>query len=346
MGRVWADRLRALRVAGDTPGERAVLLALAKPTMFGEGDAAAVNDLLDRGLRDELASDVRAIPSLAIAGVGYMLTDRLDDAALRYGQLRDLADRCGVPAASALALAGLAHETWRRGERIALTQGFDDALCADLRARLSLVTVATESLVELGDPDAAAEVLARYATGPADDSVHWAPVLISASRVQVERGDPGGALALLLTYGRYEHHSGLGTPAASPWRFRAARISADLGQREQARQLASEGLEAAYRWGTARVIGAGLRCLGAVTGGAEGRALLAESVTVLRTSPARLELAWATYEWGLATRRAGEHRTGLEILGDALNLAESSGALLLAGRVRAELTAAGLSPRR
>ncbi|MET8763356.1 BTAD domain-containing putative transcriptional regulator [Lentzea sp. NPDC004782] len=343
--RVWADRLRALRIAGDTPGERTVLLALAKPAMFGEGDATSVNDLLDRGLRGELASDVRAIPALAIAGVGYMLTDRLDDAALRYGQMRDLADRWGATGASALALAGLAHEAWRRGERIALTQRFDDALCADLRARLSLVTVATESLVELGDPDAAAEVLRRYATGPADDSVHWAPVLIGASRVQVERGDPGGALALLLTYGRYEHHSGLGTPATSPWRFRAARISADLGQREQARQLAAEGLEGAYRWGTARVIGAGLRCLGAVTGGAEGRALLAEAVTVLSSSPARLELAWATYEWGLATRQVGEHRVGLDILGDALRMAESSGALLLAGRVRAELTAAGVLPR-
>lgn len=344
-GRAWADRLRALRVAGDTPGERAVLLALAKPVMFGEGDAAAVNELLDRGLRGELAADVRAIPVLSLAGVGYLLTDRLDDAALRFGQMRDLADRCGATAAFAQALAGLAHETWQRGERIALTQRFDDALCADLWARLSLVSVAAESLIELGDPDAAAEVLARYATGPADESVRWAPVLISASRVQAERGDPGGALALLLTYGRYEHHVGLGTPATSPWRFRAARISADLGQREQARQLATEGLEAAYRWGTARVIGTGLRCLGAVTGGAEGRALLAEAVTVLKSSPARLELAWATWEWGLATRRAGEHRTGLEILGDALKLAESSGALLLAGRVRAELTAAGVPPR-
>ncbi|MGW4210371.1 BTAD domain-containing putative transcriptional regulator [Lentzea sp. NPDC004789] len=343
--RVWVDRLRALRIAGDTPGERTALLALAKPAMFGEGDATSVNDLLDRGLRGELAADVRAIPALAIAGIGYMLTDRLDDAALRYGQLRDLAGRWGATGASALALAGLAHETWRRGERIALTQQFDDALCADLRARLSLVTVATESLIELGDPDAAAEVLARYATGPADDSVHWAPVLISASRVQVERGDPGGALALLLTYGRYEHHSGLGTPATSPWRFRAARISADLGQREQARRLATEGLEAAYRWGTATVIGAGLRCLGAVTGGAEGRALLAEAVTVLKSAPSRLELAWATYEWGLATRRAGEHGTGLQILDDARKLAEGSGALLLAGRVRAELTAAGVTTR-
>ena len=79
-----------------------------------------------------------------------------------------------------------------------------------------------------------------------------------------------------------------------------------------------------------------------VAGGTEGCRLLAEAVAVLETSPASLELAWATYEWGLAERQAGDLRTGLNILGDALRLAESSGARLLAGRVRAELVAAGV----
>ena len=340
--RAAAERLRALGVACDTPGERAVLLALATPAMMGEGDAATVNDLLDRGLRGELASDARATHVLGTIGLGYLLTDRLDDAALRFGQLRDLAGRYGATAAHAYALAGAANVEWRRGLRIPLTPGFDATIRANPRARLALLPIAIESQVELGDLDAAAEILAEHMTGAVDESVRWGPVLIAATRVQAERGDPGGALAMLLAYGAQEEHAGLGTPAATPWRIRAARICATLGQRAQAKELATAAVDAAYRWGTARVIGAGLRCLGAVTGGAEGRALLAEAVSVLHTSPARLELAWATYEWGLAVRQSGDLGTGLEILGDALRLAELRGARMLAGRVRAELVAAGV----
>ncbi|WP_211768434.1 AfsR/SARP family transcriptional regulator [Kutzneria sp. CA-103260] len=340
--RVWAERLRALGIPGDTPGQRAVLLALATPAMIGEGDAATVNDLLDRGLRGELAADARATYVLGVAGLGYTLTDRLDDAALRYDQMRELAGRCGATVASAQAVAGLVNVEWRRGERIPLTPRFDGALRTDLRARLSLVTVAVESLVELGDPAAAADILDQHAKGATDESVRWAPVLVSAGRVQAERGDLSGALALLLAYGGFERQEGLGTPVATPWRTLAARICAALGQREQARQLATEELDAAYRWGTARVIGTALRCLGAVSDGTEARALLAEAVAVLEPSPARLELAWAKYEWGLAVREAGDLQTGLDILGAALKLAELSGARLLAGRARAELVAAGV----
>lgn len=340
--RTWAERLRALDVPGDTPGERAVLVALATPAMFGEGNAAIVNDLLDRGLRGELAADARDTTTLGVAGLGYLLTDRLDDSALRFEQMRELADRWGAPAAAAQAVAGLVHVEWRRGERIPRTPSFEGALSTDLRARLSLVIIAVESQVELGDPDAAAEILAQHATGATDESVRWGPVMISAARVQAERGDLSGALALLLAYGGFERHAGLGTPATGSWRSRAARISATLGQRDQARQLATEELDAAYRWGTPRVIGTALRCLGAVTGGAQGRALLAEAVTVLESSPARRELAWATYDWGLAVRDTGDLQEGLEILGDALKLAELGGARLLAGRVRAELVAAGV----
>ncbi|HKT00838.1 MAG TPA: AAA family ATPase [Rugosimonospora sp.] len=341
--RAWAGRLRALGVAGDTPGERAVLLALATPAMMGDGDAATVNDLLDRGLRGELAVDARAGYPLGVAGLGFMLTDRLDDATMRYEQMRELAGRCGAATTAAQAVAGLSNVQWRRGERVPVTPPFDGALVSDLRARLSLVTVAVESLVERGEPDAAAEILARYTAAAAtDESVRWAPVLVSAGRAQAERGDLRGGLALLLAYGAHEQQEGLGTPAATPWRSWAARICAALGEREQARRLATEEVEAAYRWGTPRVIGAGLRCLGSVAGGAEGRALLAEAVAVLEPSPARLEFAWATYEWGLAVRQAGDLRAGVGILGDALRLAELSGARLLAGRVRAELVAAGV----
>ena len=337
-----AERLRAFDVAGDTPGQRAVLRALAAPAMLGEGDAATVNDLLDRGLRGEVPTDARAARMLGFAGLGYALTDRLDDAALRYRQMRDVAERYGAASSAAYATAGLSDVAWRRGERIPVVPPFEGAFLTDVPARVSLLTVALHSLVERGDPEAATALLAEHASGDAVDSALWAPVLVTAGRVQAESGDLSGALALLMMYGGLERQVGLGNPAATPWRTGAARICAALGQREQARELATEELEAAHRWGTARVIGAGLRCLGAVVGGAEGRALLAEAVAALETSPARLELAWARYEWALAVRQGGDPRAAVGILGETLKAADLSGARLLAGRVRAELVAAGV----
>jgi DNA-binding SARP family transcriptional activator/tetratricopeptide (TPR) repeat protein len=337
-----ADRLRAFDVAGDTPGQRAVLLALVKPAMRGESNAATVDDLLDRGLRGEVATDARAPRILELAGRAYTLTDRLDDAALRYTQLRDLSARHDAAVPVARAVAGLANVEWCRGEQIPHVAPFEGALRTDLRARLSLLTVALNALVERGDPEAAAAVFAQHAEGEPIDSAPWAPVLAAAGRMQAECGDLRGALALLMTYGRYERKERLGNPASAPWRSTAARICAALGQHEQARELADEGLAKAHQWGTPRVIGAALRCLGTVTGGTQGRRLLAEAVTVLETSPARRELAWATYEWGLAERQTGDVRAGLSLLGDALKLAELSDSRLLAGRVRAELVATGV----
>jgi DNA-binding SARP family transcriptional activator len=339
--RLWAAQLRAFDLPGDTPGQRAVLRALAVPAMMGEADAATVNDLLDRGLRSEVATDSRAVQMLEIAGLGYLLTDRLDDAALRYVQMRDVAGLYGAAVPVAQAVAGLSNVALYRGERIPLAPSFEGALQTDVRARLVLLTVALNSLVERGDPEAAAGFLAKHAAGAVDAPL-WAPLLVTAGRVQAECGDLSGAQALLMTYGRFEQQEGLGNPAAAPWRPIAARISAALGQLDEARELAVEALEAAHRWGTPRVIGAALRCLGTVVGGSEGRAHLAEAVAVLERSPARLELAWAKYEWGLAVRQAGDLETGLTTLNEALRLADLSGAHLLAGRVRAELVAAGV----
>jgi hypothetical protein len=45
-------------------------------------------------------------------------------------------------------------------------------------------------------------------------------------------------------------------------------------------------------------------------------------------------------------KQAGDPLTGLGLLGDALELAESRGARLLAGRVRAELVADGVAASR
>jgi DNA-binding CsgD family transcriptional regulator len=87
------------------------------------------------------------------------------------------------------------------------------------------------------------------------------------------------------------------------------------------------------------------RCLGVVVGGPEGEALLREAVAVLERSPARLELARAQYELGVALSRTGETGRARQVLTEALDLAETCGSVLLAGRARRALAAVGARPK-
>ncbi|MBC3840626.1 hypothetical protein GXW82_11215 [Streptacidiphilus sp. 4-A2] len=104
-------------------------------------------------------------------------------------------------------------------------------------------------------------------------------------------------------------------------------------------------MELAHGWGTERSIGVASRCLGVVTGGAEGVALLREAVAVLERSPARLELARAQYDLGIALSRGGGADETRRTLVRALDLAEACGSVLLAGRARRALTGLGVRLR-
>jgi tetratricopeptide (TPR) repeat protein/DNA-binding SARP family transcriptional activator len=75
--------------------------------------------------------------------------------------------------------------------------------------------------------------------------------------------------------------------------------------------------------------------------GAEGRTVLAKAVTVLKLVRAAGTRV-GHRRWALAGRRTDDLQTGPDLPGDAVRLAELSGTRLLAGRVRAELVAAGV----
>ena len=83
-----------------------------------------------------------------------------------------------------------------------------------------------------------------------------------------------------------------------------------------------------------------------VEGGHAGLELLAESVSVLETSPARIELARALADHGAALGRAGHRTQARTTLERALDLAHYCGARRIAAQVREELIAAGAKPRR
>ena len=171
----------------------------------------------------------------------------------------------------------------------------------------------------------------------------------ACGRLRLAQGRPAEALA------EFEKHRALYSPET--WgvemhdngflhaRSGAALALLQLGEREQARQLAGQELADARAFGAPRALGIALRVAGLTQGDDAGIALLEESVTVLRGSPAQLERGHSLCELGAALRRQGHRAAAREPLSEALDLAARCGARALSARARGELSASGARPR-
>jgi DNA-binding CsgD family transcriptional regulator len=126
----------------------------------------------------------------------------------------------------------------------------------------------------------------------------------------------------------------------------AAQALFTLGDVHRARYLAEAELADVRRFGGHRALGVALRVAGLVRGGTNGLATLEESVNVLSESPAALERALSTVEWGAALRRAGRRQYAQRILSQGLDAAARCGARPLIAFARQELRVAGARPRR
>ena len=209
-------------------------------------------------------------------------------------------------------------------------------------AELWLARVLAEALLEGGDPAAAEEVLNGLPAQPASPTAASAHVLLMRGRIALEQGRPAEAAAALRATGEYPI---VDSPSVLPWRSLLALALAGTDPAE-ARALADEELERARWFGQARGLGIALRIRGLLVGGEEGMALLTEAVGVLRSSPARLELARTLYDIGATSRRAGRRSAARDPLREALELARECGSVLLAERIEDELAATGLHLRR
>jgi DNA-binding CsgD family transcriptional regulator len=125
----------------------------------------------------------------------------------------------------------------------------------------------------------------------------------------------------------------------------AAQALLQLGEREQARELAGQELAAARAFGAPRALGIALRVAGLTHRDDAGMALLEESVAVLRRSPAVLERGHSLCELGAALRRLGHRAAAREPLSEALDITARCGARALGARAREELKASGARPR-
>jgi DNA-binding CsgD family transcriptional regulator len=327
---------------GTTLAERWLLALLAYTEARGNAPAAGAVALARRALANTLllpegisaghclASNVLAMADLDEGLATY--DDAVSDAH-QHGSMLDLAFAKAFRAQTLVNRGDLADaETDARAALEAC-----EAWGASAEFVASLAPVLSEALVEQGKlDDAAAAPAAKAPLSYFVDS--WV-----RARMSIEPA--GGLDELLDSGGRFESVGGR-NPAFMPWRSQAALALLELGDREEARRLASEEVELARTWSAPRALGAALRAAGLAEGGKEGIALLEQAIEVLMDSPAKLEHAKARTELGAALRRAGRRSHAREHLRRGLELATICGATPLATRAETEVLATGARPRR
>jgi DNA-binding CsgD family transcriptional regulator len=203
-------------------------------------------------------------------------------------------------------------------------------------------------LIERDDLAGAADALAL----PGDHQLRLAQdtcvsYVYALGRLKAAQGRLREGLDTLLECERLVGEINVPNPSARPqWRPVAALLSAELGERDRARELAAEHIRLASAFGAPEALAIGLRAAGLIEGGNRGLEQLAQAVVLLDGRGHNLELARTLTEQGAALRRAGHRRHAREPLRRGLDLATSCGALVLGKRAREELIATGARPRR
>src|SRR4029079_12225057 len=143
------------------------------------------------------------------------------------------------------------------------------------RCTAHLYVFLAETLLERGDVDGAAAVLAELDPAHPPPATHFVYFLHARARVARVRNELDRAREDLEHVGRIAEMYGLLNPEFVPWRSELAQV---LGDREEAVRLADEELARARAWGAPRAIGIALRARGLVAGDAES---LREAVAML-----------------------------------------------------------------
>ncbi|MFJ6699060.1 ATP-binding protein [Streptomyces sp. NPDC091272] len=160
------------------------------------------------------------------------------------------------------------------------------------------------------------------------------------------QGRNSEAVAELRAVGRRLERRGIRNPGWCPWMLHLALAEARDAPLA-ARATAREAVARARRTGTPSVIGQALRVEAEVSAEPTERVkVLEESVACLAASSAAYELSRSLFALGRELRRTTRTKEAAEHLYRALEGALLCGADGLAARIRAELAAAGLRPRR
>ena len=345
------ERLARLDVSLDEgPGARVLLCAQAYHEAAAGGDAERVATTALAALT--AMSDEERARNYTGGSYALLRTDRLDEGVrLLDATLTDVRRRGAVFHFSSLSMTRAIFQ-YARG---ALVEAEADARAAletlphrEVWFRPAAHGWLAQILVERGAVDEAAGVLDAGEASVSADAFSRAPLLRGRALVEAARGDHRAALASALELGGALTAFGHTNPPAShpAWRSLAALEHHALGETQEALALAQEEVGLARAWGSPSTLGRALRILGLIEGGDAGIGLIREAVTVLESSPARLEHAYALADLGAALRRANHRAEAREHLRRALELAQRSGATRLTEHAHEELIATGARPRR
>lgn len=253
------------------------------------------------------------------------------------------ARRRGSVQGYALTSATLAEVAYRRGD---LPSAEAHARAAAEISAEDAAAVLVNILIEQGHVDEAARVLEPFRIPPDADHLLLQPIRYARARLRIAQGRIQEATNELLMCADWLRAWPAENPSFIAWRSRLALVLAGVGQRDRARELATEELALARRLGQPRTVGIALRALGLVEHDSRGVDLLRGAATELGRTSARLELARALIDYGSALRRLGHRIDARAPLREGLDLAHTCGATVLAQTAHQELLASGARPRR
>jgi DNA-binding CsgD family transcriptional regulator len=249
---------------------------------------------------------------------------------------------------------GLAIRAWialRRGDLSAAEEDTRVALAATAlpatpNSRVLNSALLVAALVDRGELETAEAALAPIDHEAEQGTLMTAVLRFSRGRLRAEQGHATAALDDFLAVGAFLTAVHVTCPSYVPWRSEAALTHLALGDPRPARRLADEELGLARTFGTPRVIGVAKRAAGIVAGGEQGELLLREAVEAFEQADSGLERARTLTDLGAMLRRRNRRTQARELLREALDGAQRSGAARLVQRADTELRATGARPRR
>lgn len=358
---VASEHLRGYAtLSGSTPDERTLLGLLAQMGRYEVRPAAEVAATAERALANgaylnDATGSNEAMVGWLVALLALIPTDGVDVAEREIARARLRVRAHGSPIEFAMVANAALLLHWRRGDVAAVEAEAEGALAAltsadpvpqVIASRATSVHFGAYAALERGDLAGAAALLGGFDAEHAGALRMTPTIWLHEPRalLALAHGDPELARTEALQQ-RDEMHAVRVDPPTIPWRAPAARASMLLGEHAEALRLAQEQLTVARRWGAATELGAALRLL-AHADATLRLDLLTESVAVLETSPARLQLARSLVDLGEALRVARRRTDAREPLHRGLDLATECGSAVLRTRAAEALSALGDRPRR
>ncbi|MGA4950273.1 helix-turn-helix transcriptional regulator [Streptomyces lydicamycinicus] len=334
-------------LADRTAGERQLLAIRAFHALRAALPAPYVTALIERASVNLPAFSHDLFPLHYFVAQTLLYLDELDTAdRLNRHLTREISGRGMELLVSSLTVyrAVLALRRGNIAETLAAVQDAADhaSPTGRLPYALTLDTIRIDALLARGRVEAAEEVAVTHAVAGQTEVAWERPrFLMSLAALRIAQGEPRSGLSLLRECGHHSEALGTVSPAMSPWRSRAVPVHLALGEADSAQALAEQELDLARRCRLPRALGVALRAAGAAAAGSRGLDMLAEAVTVLRPTPARLELARACHDFGIALLRRDDKRGARRTLREGLDLAVGCGATVLATRLEEGLHLAG-----